>query len=100
MASKAHAGAPVIIRNRLDSNNLSLPDVHLEITDSSAMAVAHSPDNLVLTVSMFLGHDILLSQGRQTPRSLCFKSVDFDFSLRNRRITIKIYISLYLCLYK
>jgi hypothetical protein len=59
MASQAHAGLPALIKNGLDSNYLSLPDVHLEIAGPSAMAVAHSMDNSVLAVGLFFAHYIL-----------------------------------------
>jgi hypothetical protein len=56
MAPKTHAGPAILIGNRLNSNNLPIPYVHLEIADASAMAVAQRVDNFVLSFVSFLPH--------------------------------------------
>jgi hypothetical protein len=56
MAPQTHAGSPILVRNGLNSNNLPLPDVHLEITGASTMAVAHRMDNFVFAFDRFFFH--------------------------------------------
>jgi len=69
VASKAHAGPPILLRNGLNSNNLPVPYVDLEITDSSTMAVAHGRDNFVLDVSLLFVHQAILFGRNNTPRT-------------------------------
>ena len=69
MASQAHAGPSILLGNGLNSNNLPVPDVDLEIADSSTMAVAHGRDNFVLDVSLLFVHIALLFGRNSTPRT-------------------------------
>jgi hypothetical protein len=75
MASQAHAGSPVLLKNGLNANNLSLPDMNFHFAHAAAMAVAQSMDNFVLAVGLFFAHQILLFRMRRAPRSPCFKPV-------------------------
>jgi hypothetical protein len=69
VASKAHARPPILLRNGLNSNNLPVPDVDLEIANSSTMAVAHGRDNFVLDISLLFVHQALLFGRNNTPRT-------------------------------
>jgi hypothetical protein len=63
MASQAHTGTSMLIRNGLNPYDLSLPDMHLEIAGPPAMAVADSMNNPFFVVVLFCAHQILLGLG-------------------------------------